>query len=240
MRIAICLSGLPRCWDRHPNNLLKLFPGHDVDVFQHHWDDHIDDKIKNSIKNSWKPVKIKFEKQPEDIFQDLRSKSRHLSFGRLNVNTFPMWMSIWSSDKLRREHEITTGIKYDSVLRSRTDHWTDGDWLKGFDKILENQNNLVLPTKNHYEGYCDQIALGSSYSMSVYANLWLWIPEAIKLERKVAYEIMLKDYLDNFTKLKIYQEKINFKMMRPYHPKVNNWDQALDGSASVPPKNFEI
>jgi hypothetical protein len=138
-RIALCYSGRPRsileCYDNHK----KYFGlGQDnVDVFAHLWfDDDLvgsqfrsdvgqgtwpDSSIKKWIEENWKPKKKIYEKPRS--FESMFSKNWNPQwpFAHPKDNQISMFYGIEKVMGLKKQYEIDNNLKYDYVVRMRTD-----------------------------------------------------------------------------------------------------------------------
>lgn len=238
MRIALCLSGLPRCYDYHPESLLQLFEPHQVDVFAHHWSDALDEQQKKKIQDIWGHRAVMFEPQPYALFADWTQRTYHLrTAGRAHGNTFPMWYSIYHANELKRQWEQQQGWTYDAVCRARTDLWANGRWTAALDRIRPNQ--VILSHERHYDGgYNDTIALGDSASMDRYSAVWTWFPKALENGCVFGYEVMLRQYIDQWSGLTVAQVPIQSKVMRP-GDRHKTYDQ-VDWNARPSPPNHQL
>lgn len=238
MRIALCLSGLPRCYNYHPESLLGLFEPHTVDVFMHHWDDDLTDEQKADIQRIWQPRAVVFEPQPRDLFRSWTERTHHLrAAGRPHGNTFPMWYSVHQANELRREWQAQQGWVYDAVCRARTDLWANSSWTVALERIQANQ--VIVSHERHYDGgYNDTIALGDSASMDLYSGLWSWFPEALAQNRRFGYEVMLRDYLDNCAKLQVLPVPVQIKIMRPQD--LGRRYEDVEWNANTPPPDNDL
>lgn len=238
MRIALCLSGLPRCYDYHSETLLKLFEPYTVDVFAHHWSDHVSEQQQQDIQRVWQHRAVMFETQPADLFASWTERTRYLrSAGRPHGNTFPMWYSVYQANELRRQWEQQQGWTYDVVCRARTDLWANSHWTQALEQIRPNQ--VTLSHERHYDGgYNDTIALGDSASMDRYSAVWTWFPTALENKCEFGYERMLRHYLDNWSGLTVTQVPVQIKIMRP-GDQYKTYDQ-VEWNANEPPPNHVL
>lgn len=238
MRIALCISGLPRCYNYHPKTLLNLFEPYSVDVFMHLWSDHITSSQQQEIQDIWQPKNIIFENQPKNLFEDWYKKTYHLrTAGRPHNNTFPMWYSVYKANELKCQWEKQNKYTYDAVCRARTDLWANSRWTKALEFTKSDQ--IILPHERHYDqGYNDTIALGNSISMDKYSGMWTWFPIALANNSVFGYEVMLREYLDNWVALAITQIPISIKIMRP-HDIYNTYDQ-VEWGANPPPIDSDL
>lgn len=171
MKIALCLSGQPRSFEKAfeyvNKNLLSVY---DVDVFFHSWkasDDYTQRNNFIKIHDLYKPIYGFFDSPlPETTNSDLVvPNASHPS----NFCT-SMFYSIYRANDFRIRHEIMQGKRYDFVIRSRFD--------LALNKIIDFnsfEGNTVYVSKD-CDGPSllnDQFAIADSDTMNVYASTFL-------------------------------------------------------------------
>ena len=179
MRVALCLSGLPR----NEINALKsqfiaysahLAPEDRIDVFGFFWqgypegDDAFLDVIREQIAphgqlvltNSAPPYALPFAFRGW-TYPEVPSVS----------NTGSMWKGVEQADLLRRRYEQEHGFKYDLVMRSRPDFFFDG--IVHLHRLFRAaQDFVILPRNGHYrQGLNDKWAATSSDNMTLFCAL---------------------------------------------------------------------
>jgi len=116
MKIALCLSGQPRAFDKgYQFYKQNLFDHYDVDTYIHTWT-NLDSHLKDSLEDLYKPILIKYEDEPViDFSKYTRTPNiiRHTPKA-----TYCAFYSIYQSSLLMN----STQIHYDWVLKSRTDY----------------------------------------------------------------------------------------------------------------------
>lgn len=117
MRIALCLSGQPRSFEKgyeyHKKNLLDHY---DVDVFIHSW--HYSEELLDKIEELYRPRDVNYELPlNENCFKNYRVSSQKYPA----YNTTQMFYSVFMSNHLCRKYSQTLNINYDVVIRSRFD-----------------------------------------------------------------------------------------------------------------------
>jgi hypothetical protein len=152
MKIAICISGLPRSFRRSYPLLEKEFLSkYDCDIFISTWDWQVNqiqkkqetkDQFGNSIPivgTHWWPQDgdldefinlFKPEMSEIEIFDDdtLESKFNYSSYKKYDINNsfLPMFYKTWRANELRLNYQKQNNIEYDLVLRTRADVSYDG------------------------------------------------------------------------------------------------------------------
>ena len=183
MRIALCLSGLPKFLDRgHEYLNHHILSKYDVDVFAHTWWDYnmVDiiqsrnytytDDVISKIVNLYKPKT--FCNQPQKQF-DIKTD---VDYETMNpISPYSMYYSIKMSNMFKCIYETENNFKYDVVIRSRfdikLDHFSIDMRNIGYGGIYVDS----VGEKNDYPN--DQFALGKSLIMDYYSSLYDFIPQ---------------------------------------------------------------
>lgn len=179
-RVALCLSGQARaakfCYSSIWESVVKLFG--QVDVFIHSWltdssPGAFDIKYTNFFDCSTAEY-IDLYKPVSCVLEDFR-RSDLLKYNSVFEKYKIMYYSIYKSNELRKHYEIRNDIKYDYVIRCRTD-------LFFLDKILDehldglNDDSVLIPKGSimavGYAGICDQFAIGTSSAMNKYCSMY--------------------------------------------------------------------
>lgn len=147
-KIALCYSGRPRNYVECLNNHQHFFGlgNENVDVFAHLWFDEDligtpfrpdvpyqgcwpDESLKYWVEENWKPKKVIYEKQKDNLFKKMYSDVWNISHEKLNPiprlhpkdHQLSMFYGIKKSIELKQEYENEHNFKYDYVFRLRTD-----------------------------------------------------------------------------------------------------------------------
>jgi hypothetical protein len=171
MKIALCLSGQPRSFEKgyeyHKKNLLDHY---DVDVFIHTW---ADSPGLEELFKLYDPVSVMVEQKPVGDF-DKRFTNTPNAVVHPPRFTVAMLYSIFKSCELKVAHELTNKFSYDWVIKSRTDYALN---IKlPFEKLdntkLYIPNCRMVPTRDFGN---DQFAFGGSdvmnKRMAIYQNM---------------------------------------------------------------------
>lgn len=248
MRIAICLSGLPRCYNYYHESILNFFSPHEVDVFMHLWGDHLTDSQKDELVQIWKPKSIRFDNQKSPEFNEFRNwahtvwKEGLRPAGRLPDPIWPMWYSVQEANELKKKFELENNFKYDVVCRLRTDMWfMNSTWTNSISKIAP-KTIIVGNIRGYGGGIGDAVAMGDSKSMDAYSALYsLWLPIAYYRGGGdyIQAELMLRDYLEQGLKYTVIREPINYKIPRPAD-KGKPYDEIGGNANPSPPDNILV
>lgn len=171
MKIALCLSGQPRSFEKgyeyHKKNLLDHY---DVDVFIHTW---ADSPGLEELFKLYDPVSVMVEQKPVGDFDERFTNTPNAVVHPPRF-TVAMLYSIFKSCELKVAHELTNKFSYDWVIKSRTDYALN---IKlPFEKLdntkLYIPNCRMVPTRDFGN---DQFAFGGSdvmnKRMAIYQNM---------------------------------------------------------------------
>lgn len=144
--------------------------------------------------------KIKFD----HLFESLSFSE----YRRSDIGPLSMWYSMYKSNQLKKYYELENNMIFDCVIRMRYDSNFEEKILNITEIFSENypfnDNSVHIPfgsrfsskpfLEDWYDGVNDQFAIGSSYSMDVYSNLFNEIFDF----QHVAFspELILKHYLE--------------------------------------------
>ena len=188
MKIALCLSGLPRNLNKaYPNIKQQLLDPYLPDVFIHTWynkedigvplfnswgqkiEEQLDNFVLSNIFEKFNPKKLLVENQ---IDFDLPKK---LNFPEYGFNMVSMLYSINEANNLKKRYEEENNFIYDIVIRYRFDLNIFGN-LDLFSLDLDNKI-YCLKECPHFNGVNDQFAVGSSQNIDVFSSSLNIIPE---------------------------------------------------------------
>lgn len=179
MRIALCISGQPRTWERcYQNWVDNIMPGVEKDVFFHLWDYNslpsiintipgappnynkkISEDEKESIVNTLNPKKYKFDNKA------IPNRSNDPSFINEFVKTPLGWWcrgqyySLWYAAQLRRQYELENNFEYDIVFRMRTDLF----FLKPVSVPEKIEYNSMYSTNNGWMENVGTFMIGDTF-----------------------------------------------------------------------------
>ena len=213
MKIAVCISGQPRSVYRGIENILQFFK-FDFHVFAHAWWDKesrkttfkkrlwngVDDEVSEPVENDWvsemyNKVDVKqiiIEEQKQFDVPELLEK-RKLKF----TNTFNVCSglySVWRCNQLKKDYELENNFIYDWVIRTRYDFGLSEPL------IIDNLDNNIIYAPNdnsHKYGFNDQFAIGSSFNMDTYSDVFLHIEDILESHRSGIYTAHYCEKPDN-------------------------------------------
>ena len=229
MKVAYCFSGHLRTFDKTyekiSKNILKILPG---DIFIHTWDtlgnnstktwwsgdekygQKIENKIIDEVNRLYDPAKISIEEQSKLLKHDYTeyNSSRKSEF----QNTFSMWHSIYSSNKLRLDYEKQNHIKYDVVFRMRFDMLPlsiiDLNQIKDFSSLYVGKNDNCYSVN----AISDIFAYSSPEIMNKYCELYNNLEE-FYLIPNLGSEIGFTKYIKH-CKINVKPSSLNMSLLR--------------------------
>ena len=142
MRVALCISGQPRTWEKCNQNWIdNIMPGVEKDMFFHLWDYNSFPSIIDIIPNAPKNYNKKISEDEKNLIVDILKPKKHkidskeiLSRSAADpsiINEYvktPLgwwcrgqYYSLWYASQLKRQYELENNFEYDIVFRLRTD-----------------------------------------------------------------------------------------------------------------------
>lgn len=198
MKLALCLSGQPRShklayqYIRH--NLLN---SNDVDVFIHTWkpeDPEEFGRLFSELYRNYQPKDIELEhKLPEHVGENMHVPNlSHPAYGCLS-----MFYSIYKSNNLRKQYELSTGTKYDFVIRSRFDFA-----LNVSINYRTLKRDRIYISKDVEDGdslFNDQFAISSPEIMDLYSSTYLTANHLYQTGTELCAHALLEKMMDSFS-----------------------------------------
>ena len=193
MKIALCLSGIPRLWES-----FNLEDYGDVDVFIHSWKESCPYNVccysnypnSKGLSYAWnpeiidkfKPKKVQIDSLQErnTYFEKLKSRFR-INEGKCRDSVIPMFFSIY------RSIQLAICGNYDLIIRSRFD-------IRFLQKLRYIESSTIkIPDQFHYVGICDQFAYGPPDLMNKYSKTYLYLEQCPDIQLNP--EVILKNFL---------------------------------------------
>ena len=211
MKSALCISGMTRNLEKSfPTLKEKILDRFDPDIFISTWDTHKDTYLAEKYYSRFRH-KIRFFEthswgdDSDEIFDS--------SKGTL-YTTNPMFYKIYRADVLRLEYQWMKKMKYDLVIRTRTDlEYKKEIDIKQVEELGDNKNKVFvgndLPGKDWIR---DCFAFGSSESMIKYSSTWLNLPEIKKCGITISENILLANL--RIHKLEIGISDFDYNLIR--------------------------
>ena len=174
MKIALCLSGgLRNFKDTYHSFKHFLLDNHDVDVFFY----GLENK-EGSIKNEKDLIELynpkKFKINNNEFYDNIESNIFNKNQNK-EANTYYSFFNVIKCIELKSEYEKENDLKYDIVIRSRTDHF----WFRELTDYELNTSleKIIIPIEWSFKevnsfGRFDGFAIGSSKLMDEYSYLY--------------------------------------------------------------------
>lgn len=175
MKIALCLSGQPRCVEKTYEFVKKsLLDGNDVTVFCHVWD-----TPEAAAVEIYKPEAVMIEKSLDnDLSKYTRvpPPSPNWKIKDPARSTWNQLYAVMKCNELKSLYEEQNNMKFDWVIRSRYDFALNAqiDFANLDNSKLYIPNCRMTPERNFGN---DQFAFSSSENMDKYADAFNHIDE---------------------------------------------------------------
>lgn len=210
MRVAVCLSGLPRHFKIGYNFHKKyLFDKYQPDVFIHTWFNE-NESEHNEVIDLYKPKKYSIQKDKQIVLPREYSKGTSERYPAYNV--FSLFKSIFESNELKFQYEKDNDFIYDWVFRLRFDYALNRD----FD--LENMDNKLFHFSQELEErgmVADQFAFSSSINMDLYSYVYPNLDRYYKQGELMIAEHMITTHM----KINLVMNKVVWHdMNHPFYP----------------------
>ncbi len=193
MKIAIQISGefrtLKKSLESFQKAIYSVFPAGHVDVFIHTWRSEGDEGHGAGLA-AFKPRSYFLENYADR--HDLQQLPR----------AYSMFYSIKRANDARKDYEKLLEVKYDLVMRYRTDCYLNEPILLCIQEFLKTRKSfLCIPKAKSVpscdgpaeEGVCDWFAIGTPDTMDVYCNTYTtFLPLELPLMPESMLSMQLK------------------------------------------------
>jgi hypothetical protein len=202
LKIAICMSGQIRTWDKCYQNVFKIIKklkrtGSNIDFFCHSWDfdsnshpilvntgkDKIipyDVKILNQILSIYEPKDHLFEnyEKNKQVVESIKKEGYKYKNKTPITWSSQQFYSLMRAAEMKRKYEIDNGFEYDVCIRLRYDQYiqeTDIDYI--ISMILNVKPNCVLTMHNRPH---------TTYPFMVYGDVF-WICNSLTYDKIASF-----------------------------------------------------
>jgi hypothetical protein len=185
MRIALCLSGLPRqVEETYPYLKKAILDRYDVDVFAHTW---LEDPWREGSHEKYLAPKSEYETRVNDVTKILRLyKPKSFQIDQYHIlqdyylsnpnyilytRYCSMLESVYLANEQKKRYEEQNHFKYDCVIRCRFDYGLISEIDFGSYDI---QNHIYVRAAEQpiHEQINDMFAFGSSERMDIWCDLF--------------------------------------------------------------------
>jgi|CryBogDrversion2_11_1035321.scaffolds.fasta_scaffold03386_2 hypothetical protein len=187
MRIALQISGDFRVLQHSFEKLIRntfFDPESKVDIFIHTWKRETTSAGTFLVKErgDWNKSMLVFShtdginlfKPVSYLVEDFSTLTHLHKYPRC----MPMWYSIFQANRIRKEYEIKMNIKYDLVIRYRTDCILEENIFNDSKEIINSKKDfLCIPKSSRVlcefeETLCDWFAFGTPSMMDIYCSIY--------------------------------------------------------------------
>ena len=200
MKIALCLSGMPRSVEEaYPYIKKAILDGNDVDIFAHTWLEDPWRKEHQSKKENheiYSPPELDYETRVNEITKILtlyRPKSFSLDQYHIrqeyyesneNYSLATRWCScmesVYIANELKKKYEEQNHFKYDCVIRCRYDHGLN-EKIHFQDYNVQEYVYSIDVGKDPYIHINDAFVFSTSENMDKWSSLFLHMKEVAKV-----------------------------------------------------------
>lgn len=194
MRLAIQISGefrvLHLCLPKLEQHVLRAFPNTEVDIFFHTWwcEEDFDDTSEKPVYGHGTGI---YRLQPRSYKLEKFEECKHLhSLPR----SYSMFYAIKQANRVRKDYEKLMEVKYDLVMRYRTDCILNQNLFEVVKPFLQDKQSFVFipkptrpanpdgPVENDSQGLCEWMAIGTPDAMDIYCSTYdTWISEGLPI-----------------------------------------------------------
>jgi hypothetical protein len=214
MKLAICISGLPRSFKRTYNSLDKyILSQHDCDIFISTWDFisagsgtrvYAQDGSVEEYISLYKPKSYEVEKFTDDTLDNLFNYRSLKQKYNILPSLLPMSYKVYKTNKLRLDFEMKNFIKYDAVIRARSD-LSYQSCIPNQELLRVNHGECFARTSKHHPltplnspmHISDLYFLSNSENANKYSNFYLDIESVLEQTQNFIAEINLEKHLEN-------------------------------------------
>lgn len=190
MKVALCISGLPRHVEQgFPSILGGLIKPNNPDIFIHTWlDPSQNGGGLNVIMDSYKPTRIMMEPQRKfvnshwNLDRMMASHGRSYKRDKFVEMLYSSWYSVYQANQLKEQYRLENDIVYDYVIRARFDiTYSRPLNVSEYDPETLNISNRGLPE----EMIDDRFAFGGNDIMNVYSSGFIFLEKVFKIREKL-------------------------------------------------------
>lgn len=222
MNICILISGMPRnIVNSHQwlkESVLQPIEnsGHHYDTFINTWED----KETQLFIDTFKPIKYELDVWNEGMIEKLgwpRLKKYDVA---TRPNLLGMFYKIWKCNELRKKYELENDIKYDVIIRTRTElRYNNQIDLKELDIIKNSEVPIVFlrkgPNPQHNHWYKDNFAIMNNEGANIYCECSNKVIDVSNFTRVGTAELILRNWLDmNIPPLIVEHTSLDYTITR--------------------------
>lgn len=173
MRVALCISGMPRYVKEGHHLFSKNLLGFEkMDIFIHTWVD----KDTGVHKGMTRLDSIEEVKQLYNVTNSIEEAQRYdIAPQGVSKEEFVHWSmfySVWSANNLKKQHEVENNMEYDCVIRTRF----DCALLEPLNVAEYTGDTVYAPWIHRGTTIMDWFNFSTSKTMDIHTNVWKDMP----------------------------------------------------------------
>jgi len=215
MKIAVCLSGIPKYWEKSMISIKQFLPN--ADVFIHMWKIEHSDEINENTAYSYNKYTDIANVECKNIVDAYNTKKFVIQNFSTRLNNFvcenkkyheliddiqgsnsvaqlSMFYSIREACRLKSEYERDNGFLYDIVFRIRF----DSEIINFIDLHSCVEDCVYIPQESDWGGINDQFSFGSSKIMDMVCECYTFYEPCLKITKFYGPEVVFKQHLSSF------------------------------------------
>jgi len=212
MKVAICFSGGIKYPEHGLRSLNLISPNDDIKIFIHTWDIHKKEDFLQTVhaleykepertvitdfnflsKYNYETLLIENYDSKQKDFEKIFKQLNFSSYSRKDIAPLSMHYSIYKSNQLKKYYELKNNMIFDRVIRIRY----DSDFLGKSLNLQDLNHDINIPEGEDWcGGINDQFAVGTSFGMDIYSNLFHEFDKFQHLDFHP--EIIFRNYLES-------------------------------------------
>jgi len=223
MKIAVCLSGMPRNIENSytwlKESILDVLDANNInwDIFISTWNN--DDT--NHLHKKFKPEVINIGTYNSET-------EKHLGWDKFKEHKFEIeprvsclaqFDRIYTCNNVRKEHEKKNNIQYDIIIRTRTElKFNNRLDIKELDIIKNCESPVIFlrqgPNPQNIHWYKDNFAIMNRAGVDIYSDCINHLLSISKLTQVSTAELILRNWLDLNKNLLVKHTSLDYTLTR--------------------------
>lgn len=236
MKVAFCLSGMPRNIENSyqwlKDSVLSVLDIHDCkyDFFISTWNQNLQKEGDKSVTTYKSDINdfikyfhpVKFE--TEDWDDNIKNQLRWPEFEKCKFEIEPrssalgQFYKITKCNHLRLAHEKEHNIKYDAIFRIRTEiRYNNKLDFKELEILRDNKQPIIFlrrgPNPQHVFWFKDTFAFGNDAGMNIYCDISNHAVDIAKSTRVSTAELILRNWIST-TEALVEHTSLDYTLIR--------------------------
>lgn len=221
MNISICLSGMPRNVSNSYNwlktSVLDVLDANNIkwNIFVSTWQD----KNTQEFIDTYKPSRYEVEIWDDEMIDKLGWKQMKKYDVSTKPNLLGMFYKIYKCNELRKKYELENNIKYDIIIRARTElkfnttiDLKELEIIKNLDKPIIFLRKGPNPQHNHW--YKDNFSMMNNEGANIYCKCSNKVIEISNRDKLSTAELILRNWLDMNTSVLVEHTSLDYTLTR--------------------------